>query len=124
MKMPPKPDPSVELVSARKSRIGSATWLTRAARNCEELQQKDLATVPIAEYELCITNFDKRLSAWDEYEQQVEFLVEESEMEAEIEAAAVFREKSEKSRTNLIAAWALKHPVIEENLEAAGSAHG
>lgn len=107
-----------DLATAKKSRTGSAGWLTRTANVCEKLAKEDLKQVGVIEYEVAIDNFSTRLANWDDCQNKVESLMEEAELMDEIDSAADFREKSERSRNNLITAWATAHPQVDEESES------
>ena len=107
------PTDAEQLASAKKARAGAAGWLTRACKACEQLVGIALNVVDVVDYESALTNFSNRLRAWDEAEEKVELLLEEEHLEAEIDSAADYREKAEKSKNSLISAWSRAHPVIE-----------
>ena len=113
-----------ELDAAKKSRKGAASWLTRAARQCEEMRARDLRAVPISEYQFVVANFDKRLDTWDKLQEKVETLIDVNEMDDEIEAAADYREKTHGAMTDLFTAWAIAHPPVaptDEEMSGTGS---
>ena len=64
------------LAAAKKSRAGAASWLTRSANNCGELEKRDLREVAYVEYENVLHNLNNRLHAWDEAEITVESSME------------------------------------------------
>jgi hypothetical protein len=109
--MGPKEDSSADLVAAKKARSAAQGWLTRAARACEDLSGENLIQVDSVEYESILTNFKRRLAVWDQAEEKVEMLVDDAELDEEIQRAADYREKSEKSMNILISAWSRTHPL-------------
>jgi hypothetical protein len=115
------PTKAEEIADAKKSRAGATGWLTRACKACEHLAGLQLKDVDISEYECALKNFNDRLSAWDDAQQKVESLIEEEHLEAEIETAADYREKSEKSKNSLIAAWRKAHRLEDGDANSQGS---
>lgn len=79
------------LAAAKKSRAGAASWLTRSANNCGELEKRDLRDVAYVEYENVLQNLNNRLLARDEAEMAVKSLVDEAELDTEINGAADYR---------------------------------
>ena len=71
-----------------------------------------MATVSAIEYEQCVTNFESRLAKWDAFQEEVERLVPEEELEACIEASATYREGCMKQLVQMSVAWSAAHPVV------------
>ena len=98
------------LAAAKKGRKAAAGWLTRAAKQCEEMTSGDMKTVHVTEYEMVLANFEKRLNIWDKREERVQTLIVENEKENEIVSTADYREGIIRARTELCKAWLWKNP--------------
>ena len=61
------------------------------------------------DYEECLSNFNKRMQAWDTAEEQVENLRDETELEAETNAQAEHREHAVKAKSVLMRRWNRAH---------------
>ena len=115
---------TMDLPSAKRVRAGTAGWLTRAAKAAEDLSAKELKEIDIAVYESAMKTFNERLYKWDEAEQQVELLVEESSLETEIEASATYRDEAVQKSLALVIAWNRAHPAVDEERSAASHSAG
>ena len=72
---------------------------------CNDRSAQDLTSVDVVDYEECLNNFSKRMQAWDNAEEQVENLIDETVLQAEINAQAEHREHAMKAKR-----WNRAHP--------------
>ena len=77
-------------------RTATRGWVTRPCRKLEDLCRKD--TVDVYAVKEALNEFNERLSNLDSAQSAVELAIEEENLDADIEAAYVFREKATKSR--------------------------
>lgn len=102
-----------DLANAKKRCTGAASWLTRATTKCGELCEVNLQTYDKIEYENTLSNFDKRLEAWDKAELELEEQLEEGDLETEINKAAEYRGKCEKTKVKMMSLWNIAHPNVQ-----------
>ena len=79
-----------------RMRTAARGWVTRSCMKLEDLCRKD--TVDVYTVKEALDEFNERLSNLDSAQSAVELAIEEENLDADIEAAYVFREKATKSR--------------------------
>ena len=99
-----------DIEGAKRAKTASAGWLTRACTRMDELLGTDLRLVARLEYEDVINNYDIRLAKWDDAEALVEGLIPETELEATLDSACVFREKCSRTKLAFLVDWDRSHP--------------
>jgi len=108
-----------QLDAALRTRAGKRSWLTRAADTCNNLTQTNVAECTKEIYDAAISNFDRRLAAWDEAEEEVEALVPLDQIEEEIASAADFRDSVEAAKIDLMTSWSRTHTYPGSNTSTA-----
>ena len=112
------------LKAAKKKRAGAKSWLTKSYQKCHQLSLTDVDEI---DYHAAIEDFEKRLVAWDEAEIEVENLVAAENLDAEIDAAADYRETANTAKLSLVKARHKAHPPQQQVTapsEASVNSHG
>ena len=99
------------LETCKKKRAGAKSWLTKSCQKCHQLSLTDMDEI---DYHAAIEDFEKRLAAWDEAEIEVENLVAVENLDAEIDAAADYRETANTAKLSLVKAWNKAHPPQQQ----------
>ena len=87
---------SLKMEPKVRMRTAARVWVTRSCMKLEDLCRKD--TVDVYAVKEALDEFNERLSNLDSAQSAVELAIEEENLDADIEAAYVFREKATKSR--------------------------
>ena len=90
---------------AKRSKVSTQGWLTRAVNQCSTLAQQDMKVLSEVEYNSALATFNERLAKWDDAQAAYEAIVEEAELDDLINNSADFREKAVKVRDELIKNW-------------------
>ena len=105
----------MELEKAKKVRTAERGWLTRCARDLDKLCAQEVVTV--VEIETSLAQFDLRLNKLDDIQSSIETLLESADIEADVFAAADYRENVFKSRVAaLLLLDKLKNPEPQINV--------
>lgn len=87
---------SKTLEELRKVRVAYKGWVTRSFNEIRDLLAEE--DTSIEELESAVRDFDKRLGALDNIQEQLEFAIEEEELVADIEEADKYRRSLRKVR--------------------------
>lgn len=105
------------LEKAKRSRASYAGWLTRCGKECQKFITNladDQVQLTKVDYDECISEFDLRMTGWDDAQAEVELLVEEVDLNGEIDAGSTFRISCRQQRTNVVKAWEKKNAPIPD----------
>jgi len=85
---------------------------------------EDMTTVSQVSCDLVFDNLHRQLSAWEDAQREVEFILPEDQLEDEINAAADFKETVDAAKVELLTTWVAAHAVTTPGADDAASVSG
>ena len=112
-----------ETTELSKRKAAAQAWLTRVSKNCEKAVE-EIDGLSQEEYDDLISNFNEKLSKWQELQSEFELTLDIDDMADAIDKASQFRDNSRSSYLKLQSKWAKQcAPAITDDSASISSAN-